>query len=113
MENLRQTIDFMKQKNKENFIKYKEDHFEKISKSKENQEEKIRKERKYVDIIYCLYVLQKCFIEQDSYASNLLHTSKEYNAIINQNYEIATKPLNVDDRLKSLKCNHFLTVYHK
>ena len=103
VENLRQTIDFMKQQNKENFIKYKEDHFEKISKSKENQEEKIRKERKYVDIIYCLYVLQKCFIEQDSYASNLLHTSKEYNAIINQNYEIATKPLNVDDRLKSLK----------
>ena len=103
VENLRHTIDFMKQQNKENFIKYKEDHFEKISKSKENQEEKIRKERKYVDIIYCLYVLQKCFIEQDSYASNLLHTSKEYNAIINQNYEIATKPLNVDDRLKSLK----------
>ena len=45
MENLRHTIDFMKQQNKENFIKYKEDHFEKISKSKENQEEKIRKER--------------------------------------------------------------------
>ena len=103
VENLRQTIDFMKQQNKENFIKYKEDHFEKISKSKENQEEKIRKERKYVDIIYCLYVLQKCFIEQDSYAPNLLQLSKEYNAIINQNYEIATKPLNVDDRLKSLK----------
>ena len=54
VENLRHTIDFMKQQNKENFIKYKEDHFEKISKSKENQEEKIRKERKYVDIIYCL-----------------------------------------------------------
>ena len=103
VDNLRQTIDFMKQQNKENFIKYKEEHFEKISKTKEDQEEKIRKERKYVDIIYCLYVLQKYFIEQDSYATNLLETSKEYNAIINQNYEINIRPLNADDRLKTIK----------
>ena len=103
VDSLRQTIDFMKQQNKEDFIKYKEEHFEKISKSKEDQEEKIRKERKYVDIIYCLYVLQKYFIEQDSYIAHLLQTSKEYNAIINQNYEIITRSLNADDRLKSIK----------
>ena len=46
VDNLKQTIDFMRQRNKEDLIKYKEDHYEKIIKSKEDQEEKIKKEKK-------------------------------------------------------------------
>ena len=97
VDNLRQTIDFMKLQNRESFEKYKDDNYEKISQTKEEQEEKIKKERKYVDIIYCLYVLQKCFIEQDNFISGFLQTNREYNAIINQNYEILLKDPKTED----------------
>lgn len=91
VDNLKQTIDFMKQQNKEDFLKYKEDNYEKITKTKEDQEEKIKKENKYIDIIYCLYILQKYFIEQDLFSLSFLRSSREYNAIINQNYQIEIK----------------------
>ena len=97
VDNLKQTIDFMKLQNRESFEKYKDDNYEKISQTKEDQEEKIKKERKYVDIIYCLYVLQKCFIEQDNFISGFLQTNREYNAIINQNYEILLKEPKTED----------------
>ena len=77
VDSLRQTIDFMKQQNKESFLKYKEDNYEKISRTKEEQEEKIKKEKKYIDIIYCLYILQKYFINQDIFSFNYLLSSKE------------------------------------
>ena len=97
VDNLRQTIDFMKLQNKESFEKYKYDNYEKIAQTKEEQEEKIKKERKYIDIIYCLYVLQKFFIEQDNFIPGLLQTNREYNAIINQNYEILLKDPKAED----------------
>ena len=99
VDSLKQTIDFMKQQNKENFLKYKEDNYEKIFRTKETQEEKIKKEKKYIDIIYCLYILQKYFIEQDIFSFSYLKSSKEYNSIINDNYQIDIKdPKNEENR---------------
>ena len=103
VDSLRQTIDFMKQQNKESFSKYKEDNYEKISRTKEDQEEKIKKERKYIDIIYCLYILQKYFINQDIFSFNYLLSSKEYNSIINDNYEISLKDPLLEDQFSILK----------
>ena len=103
VDNLRQTIDFMKQQNKESFLKYKEDNYEKISRTKEEQEEKIKKEKKYIDIIYCLYILQKYFINQDIFSFNYLLSSKEYNSIINDNYEISLKDPLLEDQFSILK----------
>ena len=103
VDSLRQTIDFMKQQNKESFLKYKEDNYEKISRTKEDQEEKIKKERKYIDIIYCLYILQKYFINQDIFSFNYLLSSKEYNSIINDNYEISLKDPLLEDQFSILK----------
>ena len=103
VDSLRQTIDFMKQQNKESFLKYKEDNYEKISRTKEDQEEKIKKERKYIDIIYCLYILQKYFINQDIFSFNYLLSSKEYNSIINDNYEISLKEPLLEDQFSILK----------
>ena len=103
VDNLRQTIDFMKQQNKESFLKYKEDNYEKISRTKEEQEEKIKKEKKYIDIIYCLYILQKYFINQDIFSFNYLLSSKEYNSIINDNYEISLKEPLLEDQFSILK----------
>ena len=103
VDSLRQTIDFMKQQNKENFLKYKEDNYEKIFRTKEDQEEKIKKERKYIDIIYCLYILQKYFIQQDMFSFNYLLSSKEYNSIINDNYEIVIKEPTLEDQLSLMK----------
>ena len=100
VDSLKQTIDFMKQQNKENFLKYKEDNYEKISKTKEDQEEKIKKERKYIDIIYCLHILQKYFLGQDIFSFNYLLSSQEYQSIIKGNYEIMTKEQNLMDILK-------------
>ena len=100
VDSLRQTIDFMKQQNKENFLKYKEDNYDKIFRTKEDQEEKIKKERKYIDIIYCLFVLQKYFIDQDIFSFNKLRSSKEYNSIINDNYEILLKEPKIEDKSK-------------
>ena len=102
VDNLKQTIDFMRQRNKEDLIKYKEDHYEKIMKSKEDQEEKIKKEKKYIDIIYCLYVLQKYFIKQESFIPSLMKKSKEYNSIINSNYDISIKEQKIEDNLNNL-----------
>ena len=103
VDSLRQTIDFMKQQNKESFLKYKEDNYEKISRTKEEQEEKIKKEKKYIDIIYCLYILQKYFINQDIFSFNYLLSSKEYNSIINDNYEISLKDPLLEDQFSILK----------
>ena len=103
VDSLKQTIDFMKQQNKESFLKYKEDNYEKISRTKEDQEEKIKKERKYIDIIYCLYILQKYFINQDIFSFNYLLSSKEYNSIINDNYEISLKDPLLEDQFSILK----------
>ena len=103
VDSLRQTIDFMKQQNKESFLKYKEDNYEKISRTKEDQEEKIKKEKKYIDIIYCLYILQKYFINQDIFSFNYLLSSKEYNSIINDNYEISLKEPLLEDQFSILK----------
>ena len=103
VDSLRQTIDFMKQQNKESFLKYKEDNYEKISRTKEEQEEKIKKEKKYIDIIYCLYILQKYFINQDIFSFNYLLSSKEYNSIINDNYEISLKEPLLEDQFSILK----------
>ena len=102
VDNLKQTIDFMRQRNKEDLIKYKEDHYEKIMKSKEDQEEKIKKEKKYIDIIYCLYVLQKYFIKQESFIPSLMKKSKEYNSIINSNYDISIKEQKIEDNSNNL-----------
>ena len=103
VDSLKQTIDFMKQQNKESFLKYKEDNYEKISRTKEEQEEKIKKEKKYIDIIYCLYILQKYFINQDIFSFNYLLSSKEYNSIINDNYEISLKEPLLEDQFSILK----------
>ena len=103
VDSLRQTIDFMKQQNTDSFSKYKEDNYEKISRTKEDQEEKIKKERKYIDIIYCLYILQKYFINQDIFSFNYLLSSKEYNSIINDNYEISLKDPLLEDQFSILK----------
>ena len=103
VDSLKQTIDFMKQQNKESFLKYKEDNYEKISRTKEEQEEKIKKEKKYIDIIYCLYILQKYFINQDIFSFNYLLSSKEYNSIINDNYEISLKDPLLEDQFSILK----------
>ena len=101
VDKLKETLTFMKGQNKENFIKYKEDNYEKICKTKEDQEEKTRKEKKYVDIIYCLYVLQKYFIEKDQFNSEHLLQSKEYNAILNDNYDIDIKEAKDDDSINA------------
>ena len=100
VDSLKQTIDFMKQQNKETFLKYKEDNYEKIFRTKEDQEEKIKKERKYIDIIYCLHILQKYFLEQDIFSFNYLLSSQEYESIIKNNYEILTKEQSFMDILK-------------
>ena len=98
VDSLKQTIDFMKQQNKENFLKYKEENYDKIFRTKEDQEEKVKKERKYIDIIYCLYVLQKYFIEQDIFSIKYLLSSKEYNSIINDNYKILLNEPKIEDK---------------
>ena len=103
VDSLKQTIDFMKQQNKETFLKYKEDNYEKIFRTKEDQEEKIKKERKYIDIIYCLHILQKYFLEQDIFSFNYLLSSQEYESIIKNNYEILTKEQSFMDILKEKK----------
>ena len=100
VDSLKQTIDFMKQQNKETFLKYKEDNYEKIFRTKEDQEEKIKKERKYIDIIYCLHILQKYFLEQDVFSFNYLLSSQEYESIIKNNYEILTKEQSFMDIIK-------------
>ena len=88
MNNLKNKILSIKETNKDEFDNYSEDILEKIIKSKEDEEEKTKKEKDYINIIYCLYILQKYFIEQENFEFDKLFMSKEYKAIINENYEI-------------------------
>ena len=88
MDNLKNKIISIKETNKDEFDNYTEDIFKKIIKSKEDEEEKSKKEKDYVNIVYCLYILQKYFIEQENFDFDKLFRSKEYKAIINENYEM-------------------------
>ena len=85
---LKKKITSLKIQNKKEIEKYKEDIYEKIRKSKENVEEKNKTERKYIKIIYCLYILQKYFIEPKQLDYEKLSLNKFYKAFINDNYEI-------------------------
>ena len=88
VDDLKQKMKLLKAQNEEEFERYKENIYEKIQKTKEDKEEKIKREKEYIDIIYCLYILQKYFIEKDIFDYSELLLSKEYKTIINQNYEI-------------------------
>ena len=88
MDNLKQKIISLKESNKEEFDNYTKNIYDKIQKSKEDEEEKNKKENEYIEIIYCLYILQKYFIKQDNFNFDKLLSSKEYKTIINGNYEI-------------------------
>ena len=90
MNNLKKKILSIKETNQDEFDNYTEGIYEKIIKSKEDEEEKSKKEKDYVNIIYCLYILQQFFIEQENFDFDKLFISKEYKAIINENYEIDT-----------------------
>ena len=87
-DNLKHKIISLKQSNKEEFKIYKDDIINKIQKSREDEEEKNRKDKKYIDIIYCLYILQKFFLQQQNFDFQKIVSSKEYKTIISGNYDI-------------------------
>ncbi len=88
VEDLKQKIKELKYQNEIEFKRYKENIYEKIKKSQEDKEEIKKKEKEYIDIIFCLYILQKYFLEQDNFDDSKLLSSREYKTFINKNYEI-------------------------
>lgn len=83
MDNLKQRILSLKTRSKEELKKYKENIYDKIQKSKEDEKERNKKEKRYIKIIYCLFLLQKYFINEKIFDYEKLKLSREYKLINN------------------------------
>ena len=93
-------------KNKDNDLnEYENEIKEEIEKAKEIGKKRIEDEKKYFEIINCLYIIQKYFIEEENFNKDKLLSSKDYHLLakMNSNYVssyLDTKKVNTENSLK-------------
>ena len=81
----------------------------KIKQIKENIHENKKKEKKYIEIIYCLSILQKYFINSNFFDLKKLYNTKDYKILLNKdNLIINNNDHNKNDEQKKFKtCENF------
>ena len=77
----------LKEYNNDNMDDYINEIKEKIEKAKEDERKRIDDEKKYTEIIYCLYIIQKYFIEEENFDRQRLLLSKDYHLLTRLNPE--------------------------
>ena len=75
---LQDQIKELKENNNSDLNEYKKEIKEEIEQAKEKQKKRIEDEKKYIEIIYCLYIIQKYFIEEENFNKEKLLSSKDY-----------------------------------
>lgn len=84
---LEEQIRQLKESNSSNINDYKKEIKEEIEQAKEMNKKKIEDEKKYIEIINCLYIIQKYFTEAEDFDKEQLLTSKDYNLLTKMNEE--------------------------
>ena len=93
--------------NKDNDLnQYENDVKEEIQKAKEIDKKRIEDEKKYIEIINCLYIIQKYFIEEENFNKEKLLSSKDYNLLTkmvsnNVSSYLDIKKVNTENSIKA------------
>lgn len=83
----RKLIELKRQNKKENNV-YQNDIQRKIDKVKEDGENQKINEKKCIEIIYCLHLIQNYFINEENFDRQNMQSSKEYKLLSNNKFEI-------------------------
>ena len=75
----------LKEYNSHDLLTYKEDIKNEIEEAKEKEKLKRSTEKKYIEIIYCLYIIQKYFINELNYDKEKLLNSNDYKVLVTNN----------------------------
>ena len=87
IEDLQKKLEILKNKKIDSdVIDDNEFYVNKIKEIKNNIYEKKKKEKNYIEIIYCLFILQKYFINSEFFDLKKLHYSKEYQILLNKDH---------------------------
>ena len=84
---LEEQVKRLKAYNNNDINDYKNEIKEKIEKAKEVERIRLEDERKYIEIIYCLYIIQKYFTDEENFDKQKLLLSKEYKLLTRLNPE--------------------------
>ena len=87
MEYLEYQIKYLKRQNNSGFEEYKNSKYNDIQLAYEKEKDKKEKEKYFIDIIYCIYLIQKYFIKSKKFNKRDLESDKEYINLIKYNSE--------------------------
>ena len=88
IEELKRKLIELKKQNKRDNNEYQNDIQLQIEKVKENEENQKINEKKCIEIIYCLYLIQNYFINEENFDRQNMQSSKEYKLLSNNKFEI-------------------------
>ena len=87
----------LKEYNSHDLLSYKEENKNQIEEAKEKEKLKKATEKKWIEIIYCLYIIQKYFINESNYDKQKLLNSNEYKVLLsNNNLDLVEENNNID-----------------
>ena len=85
IKDLEEQLKELKEYNNSDMDEYKKEINEQIEKAKEVERKRIDDEKKYIEIIYCLYIIQKYFTDEEHFNKQNLLSSKDYQLLIKMN----------------------------
>ena len=88
VEELKNKLLELKKQNKKQNDLYKNDIQQQIEKAKEYSEDQKKREKKLIEIVYCLCVLQNYFINEEDFDRENMQSSIEYKLLINNKFDI-------------------------
>ena len=103
---LEEKLNELKENKDNNLNQYENDVKEEIQKAKEIGKKRTEDEKKYIEIINCLYIIQKYFIEEENFNKEKLLSSKDYNLLTkmvsnNVSSYIDIKKVNTENSIKA------------
>lgn len=88
IEELKRQLIELKKQNKKHNNSYQNDIQKQIEKVKENEENQKINEKKSIEIIFCLHLIQNYFINEENFDRQNMQSSKEYKLLSNNKFEI-------------------------
>ena len=103
---LEEKLNELKESKDNNLNQYENDVKEEIQKAKEMGKKRAEDEKKYFEIINCLYIIQKYFIEEENFNKEKLLSSKDYNLLTkmisnNVSSYLDIKKVNTENSIKA------------
>ena len=103
---LEEKLNELKENKDNNLNQYENDVKEEIQKAKEIGKKRKEDEKQYIEIINCLYIIQKYFIEEENFNKEKLLSSKDYNLLTkmisnNVSSYLDIKKVNTENSIKA------------